>query len=418
MKKIKWMMMQPLIGGMCLGAQKALGTWPEFIISYKGFQANDGNLTAYIEKLGLDIPYLILNADNTFDDPKHEQIFNERNKDIDLAVAVPICSGLSMLNSKARVEGPDAVQNDNMYTITKFILGTIKPKAYIFENAPGLYTNMGIRTRAKLIQFGEDFDYSSVLYKTTTLKHGVPQDRQRTFYFYFDSKTAPIISSYDKPTKNFTDYINEVSDSCTQHLEADSKQRPLSLENEFYFKFMNYKHPGEDFRKICLDHNCKSVLSYINKENLYQEAITFATENNDTRNVRILNKDLRKLADGKRFWDDSIQIGREYTGAIVGRCMYRLTHPTKNRMLTIRELMHMMGLPSDFELVDIKNVNMIAQNVPVHTAKDMVSELIKYLNNELEFSDERVLMINNISDKVLEKQNKLKTLIKENERSK
>ena len=40
-------------------------------------------------------------------------------------------------------------------------------------------------------------------------------------------------------------------------------------------------------------------------------------------------------------------------------------HPDEDRYLNIREMMHLMGLPHDFEIDNVKNFNHIAQ---VHTA--------------------------------------------------
>ena len=71
-------------------------------------------------------------------------------------------------------------------------------------------------------------------------------------------------------------------------------------------------------------------------------------------------------------------------------------HPEHERSLTIREALHLMGFPDDFELLDgLKKMNHIAQNVPVVTSRDMHAEIAKFLTGDLEISDTTYLRQNN-----------------------
>ena len=74
-KKIKWCAIQPLTGGMYLGAEKALGCPAEFILSYPGFgdehydkktnelvsAGNEYNLMKYLDKVGRRPEYKVFN---------------------------------------------------------------------------------------------------------------------------------------------------------------------------------------------------------------------------------------------------------------------------------------------------------------------------------------------------------------------
>ena len=55
---------------------------------------------------------------------------------LDLVIAVPVCSGLSMVTSAK--DETKHLRNCNMLYITQYALSVIKPKAYVFENAPTL----------------------------------------------------------------------------------------------------------------------------------------------------------------------------------------------------------------------------------------------------------------------------------------
>ena len=47
--------------------------------------------------------------------------------------------------------------------------------------------------------------------------------------------------------------------------------------------------------------------------------------------------------------------------------MEHAVHPTEDRYFNAREMMHLMGLPHDFEIDSIKNINHIAQVRYIHT---------------------------------------------------
>ena len=68
-------------------------------------------------------------------------------------------------------------------------------------------------------------------------------------------------------------------------------------------------------------------------------------------------------------------------------CMFKnvptYIHYKEYRLYTIREWLHMMGMPHDFELQGDINVDYpkIGQNVPVRTAQFIVSEAKRFVDN-------------------------------------
>ena len=82
--------------------------------------------------------------------------------------------------------------------------------------------------------------------------------------------------------------------------------------------------------------------------------------------------------------------------AVIGRNLADTIHPIHDRSLTIREALHMMGFPDDFELVGgLAKMNHIAQNVPVPTSRDIHTEIGKFIRGELKLSDTNYLRQNN-----------------------
>ena len=77
--------------------------------------------------------------------------------------------------------------------------------------------------------------------------------------------------------------------------------------------------------------------------------------------------------------------------AMVGRTITSTLHPTKERYLIVREVMHLMGMPHNFEFSPSEPgaaLNMLAQNVPAYTACDMAQEVMKYIRGELDMSEQ------------------------------
>ena len=81
------------------------------------------------------------------------------------------------------------------------------------------------------------------------------------------------------------------------------------------------------------------------------------------------------------YWANSLIIQKEKTNAVQFRSMQSMIHPTEDRLFNIRENLHLMGMPHDFELHgDIaSNYMKIGQNVPVKTAEWIVKECLRVL---------------------------------------
>ena len=144
---IRYAVLQPLSGGMYLAAENAIGHPAEFIISYPGFDTpkydkdgklvdagNEYNLIKYLEKHDRMVPYYQFDR-SPFQSDLDTDVKLLRNgleslhpdySNMDLVVAVPVCSGLSAA-TRAREETLDS-RNSNMIFLTKFTLSTIKPR--------------------------------------------------------------------------------------------------------------------------------------------------------------------------------------------------------------------------------------------------------------------------------------------------
>lgn len=381
-KEITWAPLIPLIGGQMLGAEKAFGKPPEVIYSYDGFQDNDSHYVNYQQVTkGRDIPYVLLDSDNP------------TIRKVDVVSGTPPCAALSQLNTGTTSEskGAGCAKNEWMYKVFEDGIDILGAKVVIVENAPALYTNKGRPVANNLYDICAQRGYSLSLYKTSTRYHGVPQGRDRTFAIGWKSESSPVMNWYNRPRKNFAEYLQEIPDNALHQDLIINKHVP----DEPYYNFIKTK-TNRDVREIMVEEDCKTTLNYIMKKGWMKEANEWFHRTGNEKGIKYSDHAIKKFADGKGVWDGSVHVFGEYMNAVIGRNMVDTMHPIEERSLTIREALHMMGFPEDFELLHgLKKMNHIAQNVPVPTSRDLHKEIQKFLKDELSLSETTYLRQNN-----------------------
>ena len=378
---ITWVPLIPLIGGQMLGAEKAFGKPPAAIYSYEGFQANDSHYVNYQQKtLGRDIDYIVLDENG----PRHTAT---------VVSGTPPCAALSQLNTgqTAAAKGATCEKNEWMYKVFEDGIDLFKAKVVVVENAPALFTDKGRDVANNLFDICNKRGYSLTLYKTSTMYHGIPQARDRTFAIGWQSEVAPLMSWYKRDKKTFKDYLAEVDESLLHQDLVINKQ----LNDEPYLRFIRSK-TNEDPRDVVIRSGNITAFNYINKAGMLPEANQWFHAVGDERGIKVSDHAIKKFAMGKGIWDSSTHIFDECMNAVIGRNLADTIHPLYDRSLTIREALHMMGFPHEFELVGgLSKMNHIAQNVPVPTSRDIHTEIAKFLRGELAMSDTNYLRQNN-----------------------
>jgi DNA (cytosine-5)-methyltransferase 1 len=393
MNDLTWAPIIPLIGGFSLGAEMAAKKPPVGIYSYGAFAKNDSHYVHYQnETLKRNIPYYALD---------NEEVSVPKRK-IDIMVATPPCAGLSQLNTgkkgSEKGSGSCAVQNEWMYRSAIDAIENFSPTVIIGENAPTLYTKMGEGVVENLYEIAQKHDYSLALYKTTTYCHGLPQKRLRCFYFLFKTPTTPVLNFYNRElVGSFQDYLKEIpKDASLQDYESIIRK---DIMNEPYYMFLQHKFKKEDVRDDILE-KAFTAHAYVVKEKLMDEYVQWA-ESNHEKGYELGVHAQKKFSDGKGVWDGSVHVFRDHMNALIGRALAESIHPNENRSLNVREALHMMGFPSNFELLGgRKNTNHIAQNVPTFTARDMVSEAMEFIGGRRQLTNANLVRFNNIKQRV------------------
>jgi site-specific DNA-cytosine methylase len=399
-KEIKWGTIIPLIGGSAIGCSRSAESKPSFHLSYEAFSANESHIERYWE----DIPMYRLDAPDI-------EIPSSTFEGVDYVNSVCPCAGLSLLNSARGSDasrGSDAVQNKWMYESSEYILENVKPKVLWGENAPGLFTKMGEGVVQRLRQIAEKHGYSFSLIKTNTELHGIPQRRIRTFYFFWNTPTVPMLNWKFREKSDLLTYLKEIPQDATLQdmFMVDGKvtehykpyQFVLEREGLTHAEFSNKYKKG-------------TVAQYFDKNNLLDECIEwlkvnhpkegFSNKNSTKTFIDMLHHQKTKLADSKGYWDASPHFFHDSFSALIGRNMFNGVHPVEDRYLNIREMLHLMGMPHDFEIEDSRQVNHIAQNVPVRTAQDMADEVRKFCEGELKMTQYKFMKQDNTNQKII-----------------
>jgi site-specific DNA-cytosine methylase len=359
---MKWISTVPLIGGFTLGAKKAYGNDPEYILSYKPFAKNDQHIRNYFP----NVPYKVV--EDGYEDLDRSNI--------DVVNTLCPCAGLSQFNSGNR--GADAPQNDWMYKTAELMLEKWKPKVMIGENAPGLFTKTGAPVADKLYKIAEDNGYSMSLIKTNTKYHGIPQNRPRSFYFFWKSDTAPVIEKWIPNTPTLENYLDQIPAWASQQTEWINKKLNSSDSLIQYHLKENRELPN----------STTALIDFY--EDKMDDIIQYMYQAGDEQYLKRAEFAKMKLDMGKNFWSFGPFVMKGQINTLYAVALNNGYLIEKGRGLSVRDAMHLMGIPHDF-VFDGLDYNHICQNVPTCTAEFMSIQAKKFVNGEMELSNEKFL---------------------------
>ena len=363
----------PLIGGETIGSEKAFSERPIHILSYEPFMGNDSHILNHYEN---EVPYHLLDRGE------------KPEKKADVVSSVCPCAGLSMMSHGY---GDDNDNNKWMIETANYVLGDYQPNVFWGENAPGFAGKIGKNIRENLKQIGKDNGYTMSVYRTRSLLHGVPQVRERSFYFFWKSDKVPLLQFYDRKYEPIEELIMNVKSNF--QMEPINEKTPSH--DPYYRYILEEIHEGRSHSEHAQEieptnaRGCDSF-SYIERHGkTYRQVAEWMGENGYEKEVDKCIRKHDKLAAGGSIMRRGVIVPKDRIGAFVGHYPVMLTHPVEDRFITYREAMSIMGLPENFELVDAgkKNANHICQNVPVQTATDMATEVREALLGNREMVD-------------------------------
>ena len=381
----------PLVGGSVLGATMALGTDPEWIASWGNtFGTNDQYCLQYFDK----VPYFEL------DENEYPSQY------VDIVTCLPPCAGLSGANTTKNLpngknpRGCSAPSNVHMLNGSEFAMTRIKPKVIIVENAPALYSQAGEEFAERINSLARSHGYSMSLIKTTSINHGVPQERTRSFFFLWQGNKVPLLSPIKRDFKPFHKFLKE-----GQFAPSEPVSTRVAPSADPLWQFIEQKYAGYSKQDILFkvaSTRMTSAWSVIYESGWLEEAARVVK---DERTNRWLNYTLEKKKAGKNIMDGSVKLAWFRTQSLMWKSLPMLMHPYEDRWLTVAEGLGLMGFPDDYAAkvsIPTKHSNVICQNVPAKTAADWVEEIVSALNGDREWVETpggAILRQNNTSSK-------------------
>ena len=185
------------------------------------------------------------------------------------------------------------------------------------------------------------------------------------FYFFWRSSKAPILSWINSKIPSLEEYLDMIPPEATlqdvfiHKGVASQRYRPYQfiLENEG----LTQTEFSQKFRK-------GTIAKYLEKHDLIDKCIAWlklhypgdkfsVDEASNTRfHVMILDHIKKKLAMGLGYWDDSIKFMGDSFTAVIKKNLVSAIHPSQDRFLSVRETLHLMGFPHDFEITELKHL--------------------------------------------------------------
>lgn len=410
---IKWAAIQPLTGGFYLGAEEAIGCPADFILSFPGFAdikrdkntgemtsvANEYHLINYLQKHDRMPDYRVFDREafNPDMNTKVNILETQFSKgdgpnfdNLDLVIALPVCSGISMATS-GTAQNKD-MKNCNMKWIASYVLNEMKPRAYVFENAPTLMGSRGNELRIFFNQLGKKTGYSVLYYKTDTQLHDNCQMRPRTFVIFFkhkgnnENEAPPKFEFCDQKIKP-KEFFERIPKGLTQ----------MDTVNTAVHNYILIDYIKEVYGENWADQFQGALITSIIKQGKLDEFIGYVeniipgkyTQEDIDKSLKYLRHIKYKLSLGKNYYGSDICLSKEVFPSVQFRSIPNMLHPSATRTCTVREFLELMGMPHDFELLgDSGNLPKIGQNVPVKTAKFIIANTLRCLNEDREINNE------------------------------
>lgn len=359
-----------------MGSAEAFGSPPGAMFSYGAFAKND----SFIRKRYPNVPFTVLEQGGR---PKGNW---------NVIVSTCPCAGLSTFSSAKTGSAQRESMNYWMKMTSEMILGEVKPDVYLGENAPALFTNMGVDVANYMVEMGKKHGYGVSFYKTSSVKHGLPQRRPRTFYFFWKGGKAPVLPYVSRDTPRARDYLEPL-----RNVPSEGFGPVLTDDSSYQFLRMRF---GDGWRNggsnSGAEYNC--TLEALTKTGTIGDYVANWDGVKDS-SWKTAKRKLEKES-GNVFSSMPAfpRYGETYS-SVIAKCIKGLVHPVEDRFLTYREASSLMGIPYDFELPEIKDFNIICQNVPVPTARDVTEFAIDFVGGKLIASDEEVTWTDNMTQK-------------------
>lgn len=306
------------------------------------------------------------------------------DREIDVVFGGAPCQGFSLIGKRAL----DDQRNQLVFHYVRLVR-ELKPKYCVFENVKGLTVGKHAQFLTELMDALEDAGYKVLRpYKVLNANdYGVPQSRERLFLIGARSnQQIPEYPVANTERVTVRDAINDLPDvdQIEALLDGDSVRIDWVTEAEYARKLRGLKEDTEDFshpREFTYDILTSSMAT---KHTEVSKARFLATPSGKVEKIsRFLRLDLNGQCNTLRAGTDSAR------GAHTSP---RPIHPTRPRVITVREAARLHSYPDWFRLHITKwhGFRQIGNSVPPLLGRAIGSSIMAALGCEPEKPDQTI----------------------------
>ena len=168
-----------------------------------------------------------------------------------------------------------------------------------------------------MYNMGREAGYSMTVYRTRSLLHGVPQVRERSFYFFWQGDKTPKLNWYNKPYKSIEQTILDARGNTLQ--EPINKKTPSK---DPYYRYILEEINGgmthKDFSSQLEPGRARGndTFAYIEKAGKdYSEVAEWMDKNGYEREAGSCRRKYEKLAAGGSIMRRGTVVPKDYIGA-------------------------------------------------------------------------------------------------------
>lgn len=229
-------------GGLDLGAHLA---------GFKSALVSD-IVPVYTQTIKYNLPHVNVYNDDVMDlTPDMIRELSGIKIDIDLAIAGPPCQSFSIMGKRQSLEDPRGKLTIKYFELIK----GLKPKAFVFENVPGLMTVNGGGDFCDLLNFIRETTGYTVFHNVlNAADYGIPQYRERLVIVGFRPGIDGEKFEYpSKPSGYLADELPErvPSKMALEMVDGLPNQRPRVHTDAVVKRFMATPWGGRDKGSYC-----------------------------------------------------------------------------------------------------------------------------------------------------------------------
>lgn len=258
------------------------------------------------------------------------------NDRVDVIIATPPCQGISVINHK---KNANEINRNSLVVESIEVVKRIKPRFFIFENVMAFEKTLCITPDERVVPIGEYIrealgqDYIISGRIMNFMNYGSNSSRTRTLMIGVDKTYRNNITPYDL----YPDYRSEKTLRDVIYKFPSLEWGEINV-NDFYHAFRTYDPKMRDWI-----HDLKEGESAFDNEDPLKRPHRII----DGKIVENIRKNRDKYT--RQPWDRFIQCVHTRNDQLAAQ---NTIHPEQDRVYSVRELMEMMTIPSNFKWVD------------------------------------------------------------------